>query len=79
MESVSDNAIEDQVMLSYATICDIIKLVLGDTKIPFVLRKEAQAISNTLEGEISVNVPELHEVLALLYRPVQSQFSIKCH
>ena len=36
MESVSDNDSEDPVMLSYATICDIIKLFLGDTKIPFV-------------------------------------------
>ena len=52
-------------MLSYATICDIIKLVLGDTKIPFALKKEAQMISNTLEGEISENVPELHEVPGL--------------
>ena len=31
-------------------------------KIPFVLKKEAQAISNALEGEISANMPELHEV-----------------
>ena len=49
-------------MLSYATICDIIKPVIGDTKIPFVLKKEVQAISNAVEGEISANVPELHEV-----------------
>ena len=48
-------------MLSYATICDIIKLVTGDTKIPFAVKKEAQAISNSLEGEISVNVPDFHE------------------
>ena len=47
----------------YATICDIIKPVLGDTEIPFVLKKEeVQAISNALEGVISVNVPELHKV-----------------
>ena len=62
MESVSDNDREDPVVFSYATICDIIKLLLGDTKIPFVIKKEAQAISNVLEGEISVNVPELHKV-----------------
>ena len=50
MESVSDNNSEDPVMLSYAIICDTIKPVLGDTKIPFVVK------------EISVNMPELHEV-----------------
>ena len=38
-------------MLSYATICDIIKLVLADAKIPFAIKKEAQAISNSSEGE----------------------------
>ena len=53
-------------MLSYATICNIIKLVLGDTKIPFVLKNEVQAISSALEGEISVNVPKLHEVPNLM-------------
>ena len=62
MEGVSDNNSKDPVMLSNATICDIIKLVLGDTKIPFVLKKEVQTISNALEGEISVNEPGLHEV-----------------
>ena len=36
MEGVSDNNSEDPVMLSYATICNTIKLVLGDTKTPFV-------------------------------------------
>ena len=46
-------------MLSYATICDIIKPVLGDTKIPFAIKKEAQAISNSLEGES--NGPKFHE------------------
>ena len=49
-------------MLLYATICDIIKPVLGDTKIPCVVNKEAWGISNTLEGEISVNVLEFHKV-----------------
>ena len=53
---------KDPVVLLYATIYDIIKPGLGDTKIPFVLEKEAQAISNTLEEEISANVPRLHEV-----------------
>ena len=49
-------------MLSYATICDIIQPVLGDTKIPFAVKKEAQGISNSLEGEASVIVPEFHVV-----------------
>ena len=49
-------------MLLYATISDIIKLVLADTKIPFFEKQEAQAISNALEEEIGVNVPELHEI-----------------
>ena len=47
-------------MLSYATICDIIKLVLGDTKIPFKIKKKAQAASNLLEGEKSI--PEFHAI-----------------
>ena len=62
MESVSNNDSEDPVMLSYATICNTNKPVLGGTKIPFVVKKEVQAISSALEGEISVNVPELHEI-----------------
>ena len=44
-------------MLSYATICDIIKPVLGDTKIPLTIKKKAQAASILLEGEN--NMPEL--------------------
>ena len=35
---------------------------LKDTKIPFAVKNEAHTISSTLEGEISVNVPKLHEV-----------------
>ena len=62
LESDSDTTSKDPVVLSYATICDINKPVLGDTKIPFVVKKEAQGISNILEGEISVNVPKFHEV-----------------
>ena len=50
-------------MLSYATICNIIELVLGDTKIPFTIKKEAQAASNLLEGEN--NVPKSHAVPGL--------------
>ena len=59
-EDDSDNDSSDPVMLSYATICDIIKLVLGDTKIPFTIKKKAQAASNLLEGEKSM--PELHAI-----------------
>ena len=47
-------------MLSYATICDIIKPVLGDTKIPFNIKKKAQAASNLLEGEKSM--PKFHAI-----------------
>ena len=53
----SDNDSSDPVMLSYATICDIIKPVLGDTKIPLSTKKKAQAASILLEGEN--NMPEL--------------------
>ena len=56
----SDNDSSDAVMLSYATICDIVKPVLGDTKIPFTIKKKAQAASNLLEGEKSM--PELHTI-----------------
>ena len=56
----SDNDSDDPVMLSYATICDIIKLVLGDTKIPFTIKKKAQAASNLLEGEKSM--PKFHAI-----------------
>ena len=41
LESDSDSNSDDPVMLSYATICNIIKLVLGDTKIPLQIKKEA--------------------------------------
>ena len=50
LESDSDTGSDDPVMLSYATICDIIKPVLGDTKIPFAVKKEAHGISNSLGG-----------------------------
>ena len=43
LESDSDSNSDDPVMLSYASICNIIKLVLGDTKIPLEIKKEAQA------------------------------------
>ena len=50
LESDSDSDSDDPVMLSYATICDIIEPVLGDTKILFKIKKKAQAASNLLEG-----------------------------
>ena len=56
----SDNDSSDPVMLSYATICDTIKPVLGDTKIPLTIKKKAQAASNLLEGEKSM--PEFHAI-----------------
>ena len=56
-EDDCDNDSSDPVVLSYATICDIIKLVLGDTKIPLVIKKKAQTAYNLLEGES--NNPEL--------------------
>ena len=45
-------------MLPFATICNIFKPVLGDTKIPLTIKKKkVQAASNLLEGENSM--PEL--------------------
>ena len=41
-------------------MCTTIKLVLGDTKIPFDIKKKAQAASNLLEGEKSM--PEFHAI-----------------
>ena len=51
------------VVLSYATICNIIEPVLGNTKIQFTIKKEAQAVSNLLEEEN--NVPKFHAVTNL--------------
>ena len=56
----SDDASNDPVMLSYATMCDIIKPVLGDTKILFTIKKKAQATSNLLKGEKSM--PKFHAI-----------------
>ena len=60
LESDSNIDSDDPVMLSYATICNIIKPVLGDTKIPIDIKKKAQAASNLLEGEKSI--PEFHAI-----------------
>ena len=49
-------------MLSYATICDTMKLVLKDAKMPYEIKIEAQDINNILEGEVDINVSELPEV-----------------
>ena len=59
----SDNDSSDPVVLSYATICDIIKLVLGDTKILLNIKKKVQAASNLSEGE--KNMPECHAIPTL--------------
>ena len=56
----SNNDSSDPVVLSYATICDIIKPILGDTKIPLVIKKKVQAASNLSEGE--KNTPEYHAI-----------------
>ena len=60
LESDSETDSDDPVMLSYATIYNIKKLVLGDTKIVFTIKKEAQAVSKSLEGES--NGHEFHTV-----------------
>ena len=60
LESDRDRNSDDPVMLSYATIYNIIELVLGDTKIPFNIKRKAQAASNSLEGE--KNIPEFHAI-----------------
>ena len=51
---------EDPVVLLYVTICDIIKPVLGNTKILFSIKNGAQVINNSLEGES--NGPKFHAV-----------------
>ena len=60
LESDSDSNSDDPVMLSYATICDIIKPVLGDTKIPFKIKKKTQAAINLFEGE--KNISQFHAI-----------------
>ena len=50
-------------MLSYVTVCEVkTSLVLGDVKIPYLIKMETQTISQVLEGKLSLNVPELPEV-----------------
>ena len=46
----------------------------GGHQIPFVIKKEVQAISHALEGVISVYVPKLHEVPKLTVQT--SAFSV---
>ena len=60
LESGTDTNSDDPVMLLYATICNIIRPDLGYTKIPFTIKKEAQAVSNCLEGESEG--PKFHTV-----------------
>ena len=62
LESDSDS--DDPVMLSYATICDIIKPVLGDTKIPFNIKKKAHIASNLLEGKSMAKFHAIPDVTA---------------
>ena len=62
MEVDSNNDSVDPVVLSYATICNTISMVLKDTNIPYTVKKEAQEVSSVMEGEIGMNVPELSEV-----------------
>ena len=73
----SDNYSNDSVVLSYATICDIIKLVLGDTQIPLTIKKKAQAANNLLEGR-RVCLSSM-PYLTLQLRLVQSWFLIRYH
>ena len=77
LESDSDSDSDDPVMLPYATVCNTIKLVLGDTKIPFSIKKKAQAACNLLEGRRVC--PSSMPYPTLQLRPVQSQFLIRCH
>ena len=58
LESDSDS--DGPVVLSYATICTTIKPVLGDIKIPFDIKKKAQAASNLLEGK--KNMPRFYAI-----------------
>ena len=69
-ESESDNNNKDPVVLSYATICDFIKPVLGDTKISSAVKKEVQAISSTLEGRLVRMCPSYMKYQTLLFIPV---------
>ena len=68
---------DDPVMLSYASICTTIKPVFGNTKIPFDIKKKAQAASYLLEGRRMCHSSMPY--LTLQLRPVQSQFLIRCH
>ena len=56
----SDNDSSNPVVLSYATTCNIIKPVLGDTKILLNIKKKAQAACNLSEGE--KNMPKCHAI-----------------
>ena len=66
LESDDDSANDSSnpVVLSYATICDIIKPVLGDTKVPLNIKKKVQAACNLSEGE--KNTPKCHAIPDLI-------------
>ena len=70
LESDSDSNSEDPVVLSYATVCTTIKLVHCDTKIPFDIKKKAQAASNYWKGRRVCLSSMPYPTLQL--RPVQS-------
>ena len=77
-ESASDAEREDLVILSHATACEVINLVLEDVKIPKVIKSKVQSNCNITEGEISVDVPEVPEVSKPQCSPVNFQYSIMC-
>ena len=53
----SDNDSSDPVVLSYATICDIIKPVIGNTKIPLNIKKSTSSKQFARRGEEYARVP----------------------
>ena len=70
MESVSDNDSEE---LSHVVIFHHLQYYHTSPRRkqnPICFKKEVQAVSNVLEGEISVNVHEYMKYPILLYRPV---------
>ena len=56
-----------------------LKPVLKDIKIPYIVKKKAQAISNAFEGEVSVNVPTLYEVPNLTIQTSAVSAFNRCH
>ena len=71
--SVKKNS-EDSVILSYATICETIKPVLGDSKIQFLIKKKSRQLVMDGKGRLVWMCLGCRKYPALLYRPEQSQF-----